>query len=132
MIRFAKVSLALAVALAACGGSSGGSSAGSSGVSGSEHLPALSADEKGKICDWFVAMVGGYGAMGTCDQATLNAPASKADCTASFPTCDITVSDFETCAKAMVAAQTTCTEAAFNDAFATPACTAGATCFTRN
>jgi hypothetical protein len=131
MIRFAKVSLLLALSLAGCGGGSSGSSATASGVATTKHIPALTDAEKGTICDWFVGKVGGYGATSSCDQATLNAPANKAECTTQFPSCDVTVSDFEGCVNAMVAAQTTCTEAAFNDAVATPACMAAAVCFSQ-
>jgi hypothetical protein len=81
------------------------------------------------LCDWFVAMVGGYGAVPTCEMAPIDAPPSKAECTVGFPSCAVSVSVFEACITALVAAGKTCTEAATAQAIAKPECQMAAPCF---
>jgi hypothetical protein len=123
--------MAAAVALTlagACGGSSGG---GPSGVDSAKQVSAVNEADKGSLCDWFVGMVGGYGAASTCDMAELMAPPDKATCTTEFPVCTVTVAQFEGCVQRMVSAQNTCTEAAITAAAASPECQAvgAAGCF---
>ena len=109
----------LAAAMAGCGSSGGG---GPSGVDGTKQVTAVTDSEKGQLCDWFVAMVGGYGAVQTCEIASLNAPPTKAECLATFPVCSVPVSAFETCITALVAADKACTTAAIVEAQSKPEC----------
>jgi hypothetical protein len=114
--------MALGLALAmGCGSSTGG---GPSGVSGTKQVSSVTDSEKGMLCDWFVAMVGGYGAIPTCDMAPLDAPPDKAECIAGFPVCPVPVSTFEICITALVASGRTCTVEAINEAMAKPECQA--------
>jgi hypothetical protein len=101
----ALVALVLGFALAGCGSSSGGGSA-SSGVDATKRLDALSAAEKGQLCDWIASKMGGYGHTTSCgSDLTLDAPANQAECVAEMPaTCAATVAQAEACQN-----QTSCT-----------------------
>jgi hypothetical protein len=103
-------------------GSSGASTG--SGVTGTKLVSALTADDKGKICDWLASLVGGYGKADACGMGRFHPPVSKDDCTTNFATCDATVSDFEGCQKAMAGLQTMCSDTALGTAFNTAACQA--------
>jgi hypothetical protein len=133
-------------AVIGCGGSGGGGAAGAggggtgtggaggtggsastsngSGVDGTKLVSGLTNTEKGKECDWFASLVGGYGKTSMCGQGSFMPPMSQADCIQQFAMCDAKVSDFEACTKATVDAQKTCTDAAFATAIAMPACMA--------
>lgn len=112
--------LALAFTTAiGCGSSTGG---GPSGVDGSKQVTAVTDSEKGMLCDWFTAMVGGYGAVSSCEIAQLEAPPDKAACLTDFPACAVPVSVFEACVTALAAAGKACTEAAVAQAVAKPEC----------
>ena len=89
-----------------------------------KQVTAVNDADKASLCDWFVGMVGGYGAPATCDLAELSAPPDKATCTADFPVCAVTIAQFEGCVTKMVSAQNTCTAAAINAAIASPECDA--------
>ena len=122
MTRTAKVAMALLISVAAgCGGGSGGGS-GPAGVDSSKSVATVTDAEKGSLCDWFVGMVGGYGAPATCASAQLMAPPDKATCMMTFPSCDVTVAQFEDCVQRMVAAQNACTDTAIATAIAAPSC----------
>jgi hypothetical protein len=101
-------------------------------VDSTKQVSAASDAEKGALCDWFVAMVGGYGAAATCGSAQLMAPPDKATCMSDFPTCDVTVGVFQDCVQRMVSAQTACTQEAEAAAAASTSCQAvgAAGCFT--
>jgi hypothetical protein len=112
-------------------GGSGGSGAGGStggmmgsGVDGTKKVSALTDAEKGKVCDYFASLVGGYGKSNTCGQGMFMPPATQTDCVQQFAVCDAKESDYETCAKAQADAQKTCTDTAFATAGGTPACMA--------
>lgn len=121
--------LALAALASACGGSS--SSSGPAGVDSSKQVSAVSEADKGSLCDWFVGMVGGYGATSACADADLEAPPSKTDCMDTFPTCDVTIALLEDCISRLVAAQNACTQEAITAAETSMSCqTVGAAgCF---
>ncbi|HVV51858.1 MAG TPA: hypothetical protein VHO06_19475 [Polyangia bacterium] len=110
---------ALALALG-CGGGSG--AAGPAGVDSSEQVSAASDADKGALCDWFVGMVGGYGAAPTCAMAQITAPPDKATCVSTFPDCAVTVAVFEDCVERLVSAQDTCTQQAISTAASTASC----------
>jgi hypothetical protein len=122
MTRIATLILAAALALAAsCGGSST-SSGGAPNVDGNKQVSAATAADKASVCDWFVGMVGGYGFQTACADAFIEAPATQAECTDGFPTCAVPFATFETCVRAIIAAQETCTTQSLSDAHDTPAC----------
>ena len=149
MTRIGILTLAVAFwfgATIGCGGSSGGGTAGAggggtagggtaggggssgtnngSGVDGTKLVSALTNDEKGKVCDYFASLVGGYGKSNTCGMGSFQPPATQADCIQQFSICDAKISDYEACAKANEEAQKTCSDAAFGAAVATPTCVA--------
>jgi hypothetical protein len=108
------------------GGGSGGTSgtAMGSGVDGTKLVSALTTDEKGKMCDYFAMLVGGYGMSNTCGMGSFYPPTTKDDCVNQFSICDAKVSDYEACNKAQADAQKTCTDASFMTANGTSACKA--------
>jgi len=106
-------SLALVVG---CGGSS------SPDVDSNKQVSATTSAEKISLCDWFVGMVGGYGASPTCSDGFLEAPASQAECVSDFPVCAVTVGNFEACIRTIVSAQATCTSASLTAAQSDPIC----------
>jgi hypothetical protein len=105
------------------GGGTGGGTTGS-GVDGTKLVSALTNAEKGKICDWFASLVGGYGKPNNCGMGSFQPPMTQADCIQQFSTCDAKVSDLEACTQASEEAQKACTDAAFATAIANPACMA--------
>ncbi len=54
------------------------------------------------MCDWFVAMVGGYGAAPTCVDGFISAPPDKPECVATFPTCAVTVGSLQDCMQMII------------------------------
>ena len=110
------MSVAMLVLAVGCSSSSGGSPTGSGGTSGTtgglpagvdgnkQVVDATDAD-KAATCDWFAGLVGGYNAQAACTGVVLSAPASQADCVASFPTCDVTFTEFAACVVAVTDAQ---------------------------
>src|SRR4029079_1426833 len=81
-----------------CGGSSGGGGGtGASGVPSGKRLDSLTDAEKGLLCDWTNAKLGGYGMSVDCGGGlSLDAEASQADCIADAPTsCAATVGQAE-------------------------------------
>jgi hypothetical protein len=108
-------SLALVIS---CG--SGGSS--TPNVEGSKQISATTMAEKISLCDWFVGMIGGYGATPTCQDAFIEAPASQTECVTGFPTCAVTVGNFEACVQTIVSAQATCTSQSLAAAQTDPIC----------
>ena len=126
-------SLAPAVLLVAmgCGGGGGGGAPGPAGVSSSEPISAASDADKGALCDWYAAMVGGYGAPATCAMAQITAPPDKATCVSDFPVCSVTVAEFEDCVERLISAQNVCTQDALNAAGTASSCQAVGTagCF---
>jgi hypothetical protein len=140
MTRFVRAAAMLAMLMlgtAACGSSSldgGGGPDGGSGPGGvdrSKQVTAVTAADKEKMCDWFVAMVGGYGAAPTCAMAFISAPPDKPDCIATFPVCAVTVGSLQDCMETILAAQAVCTTDALAAAQANANCqTVGAAgCF---
>jgi hypothetical protein len=93
-------------------------------VSGSKQVSTVTDAEKVTLCDWFVGMVGGYGAPSTCADAVIMAPPDMANCLTTFPVCTVTVSQFEDCVTRLVSAQNTCTPAALTAAEAASSCQA--------
>jgi len=105
------------------GGAAGsGGTVSDSGVDGTKVVSALTMDEKGKICDWFASLVGGYGMTNTCGMGSFYPPDTKDNCVSQFASCAATVSDLEGCTKAQADAGKMCTDAAFAMAGATAAC----------
>ena len=130
MTRMSSAAVAAAFSIVAgCGG--GGSGGGPSGVSGSKQVSSVTDAEKGILCDWFVGMIGGYGAPSTCADAVITAPPDKTECLTSFPSCAVTVSEFEDCVTRLVSAQDACTQEALTAAEAAASCQAVGTagCF---
>jgi hypothetical protein len=130
-------------AMLGCGGSGGGGSAGAggsaagaggtggsaslssgSGVDGTILVSALTSAEKGKICDWFASLVGGYGMSNTCGMGSFVPPDTQANCINQFSICDAKVSDYEACSKSEEEAEKVCSDAAFGMAVSTDACAA--------
>ena len=85
-----------------CSSSSGGGGTGASGVASGKRLDSLTDAEKGTLCDWQNAKLGGYGMSMDCGGGvSLEADASQADCVADwFTTCTATVGQAEACANA--------------------------------
>jgi hypothetical protein len=122
MKRIAMLAAGVAVFGLACGGNGGTS--GAPGVDRGKSVSAASDADKSSLCDWFVPMVGGYGAAATCPDWLIGAPADKADCTSNFPVCNVTVGQLEDCMVAIVAAQNVCTQQALIAVQARPDCQA--------
>lgn len=121
MTRIAKIVGAAALALAAgCGSSS--NDPGSPPVDGTTQISAVSATDKMNLCNWYVGMVGGYGAASTCSMALITAPPTEADCVSKFPSCAVPVSTFEACVRVVISAQATCTMASMAMAQQDPNC----------
>lgn len=96
-------SVLLVCSVVGCGSSGGSGGPGASGVDSSKPLSALTADEKGKLCDWNAAQAGGYGKTMTCSDGTdASNDANQAECVADIPSCSATVGQFETCTMAVV------------------------------
>lgn len=97
-------SLCLMLSMAGCGSSGGsGGQTGASGVDSSKSLSALTADEKGKLCDWNASQAGGYGLTMTCpDGSDASNDADRAACVGAIPKCATTVGQFESCTKFVV------------------------------
>jgi len=131
MTRLATVTAALAMVTMACGSSSNGGNTGPTGVDRSKQISTVTEDDKSALCDWFAPMVGGYGTTPACADALLEAPPDKATCLTDFPSCAVTIGQFEDCVVAIVAAQNTCTEASLTAVMARPDCQAvgAAGCF---
>ena len=130
MTRFVRAAVTLAiVAAAACGGGSSGSGPG--GVSRSKQVNTVTAAEKELLCDWFVGMVGGYGAAPTCADGFIEAPPDKPECVATFPTCAVTVGSLQDCMQVIIDAQSVCTADSLAAAMANANCQAvgAAGCF---
>jgi hypothetical protein len=109
MTRIAALILMAASLALAAGCGSSGTGGTSPNVAGSKQISTTTAAEKTSLCDWFVGMIGGYGAPTTCQNAFIEAPATQAECVSTFPTCAVTVGTFEACIETIVSAQTTCT-----------------------
>jgi hypothetical protein len=75
-------------------------------------------------CDWYAGLVGGYAATSTCGSAALHAPADRAECESSFPSCDVTIADFAACVVAVTNAQKACTDTSVRDAESSDVCAA--------
>ena len=86
-----------------CSSSSGGGGTGASGVASGKRLDSLTDAEKGTLCDWQNAKLGGYGMSMDCGGGlSLDAEASQADCVAAWPTsCATTVGQAEACSNAI-------------------------------
>jgi len=110
MTRLVRTLVLATMVAAGCGGGGG---SGPAGVDGTKQISAVNDMEKASLCDWFAAKVGGYGTTPACPDAFLEAPPSKAECLADFPSCAVTVSQFESCVEKIVAAQNACTQEAF-------------------
>jgi hypothetical protein len=121
MTRVATLIL-VAASLALVIGCSSGGSGSSPNVEGSKQISATTMAEKINLCDWFVGMVGGYGATPTCQQGFIEAPSDQAECVSTFPTCAVTVGAFEACIETIVSAQTTCTSQSLAAAQTDPTC----------
>jgi hypothetical protein len=118
MKRIAIAAAALVLSTAAgCGGGGGGS-----GVDGTKSISTVGDADKASLCDWFAGTVGGYGAPDTCADGFISAPPTKTECIATFPTCAVTVDQFEACVTKIVAAQNACTAQALSDAQAYAPC----------
>ena len=120
MTRIATLILVAASLALAAGCSSGGGS--NPNVEASKQISATTAAEKTSLCDWFVGMIGGYGATKTCADGFIEAPATQAECVSTFPTCTVTVGTFEACIDTIVSAQATCTSQSLTAAQADANC----------
>jgi hypothetical protein len=133
--RRAITTLTLTLLVAAgCGGAvSTSTGTGPVGVDGSKQVTATTPAEKMSVCDWYANLAGGYGTTSPCAMALLQAPPSQAGCTAQFPSCAVTVSDFATCVVAVIDAQKQCTEFAITQAEVSPSCATviSANCFSK-
>jgi hypothetical protein len=132
MTRIIRGAVTLAVlAMAACGDGNPGGGPGPGGVSRAKQVSAVTAAEKEMLCDWFVGMVGGYGAAPTCGDGFIQAPPDKPECVATFPVCSVTVGQLQDCMETILDAQEICTEASLTAAMADANCqTVGASgCF---
>jgi hypothetical protein len=94
--------LALALCVAACGGKTAGeeeSPSSGSGIDGAKRVNALTDAERGTLCDFAVAKLGGYGAFRDCgNKLGFRAPKDRQSCIAiSRKPCDATVGDVEAC-----------------------------------
>jgi hypothetical protein len=127
MTRLVRTLVLATMMAAGCGGGDGGPA----GVDGTKQISAASASDKAALCDWFAGKVGGYGTPSTCADGFIEAPPTKQECLDSFPSCAVTVSQFEDCIDTIVAAQNTCTPQSLAEAMANPNCqTVGAAgCF---
>ena len=137
--------VALAASAGACGGGSANGDGGvgpgdrdgattpapTSGVPGAKTVTGMTAADNQKICDWTASLYGGYGGQAICDDgsgmvATITGPSNQAACLAQAAqvpsTCTATVSQVETCTRAI----STCDPN--DDVAATEACTAMFTC----
>jgi hypothetical protein len=105
-MKMASLVLLIGVAVAGCGsdGDGGKSGPGTSGVEKSKSLSSLSADEKGKLCDWNAMLNGGYGKTMTCSDGTdTSNDEDRATCVSSIPPdCAATVGQFEVCSTVVV------------------------------
>src|SRR5262245_9095056 len=124
MTRFVRGAMTLALlAAAACGGGSTlGGMQGPGGVSRDKQVTAVTAADKEAMCDWFVGMVGGYGAAPTCAMGFIQAPPSKPECTATFPACAVTIGQLQDCMLTILDAQDVCTEQSLAAAMADANC----------
>jgi hypothetical protein len=120
MTRLATAALLAVLSVSGCGGGDGGPA----GVDGNKQISATTQTEKESLCDWVAGKLGGYGTAQTCQESLIEAPADKADCLSGFPSCAIKVSQFESCIEKIIAAQATCTEAAFASVMADADCQA--------
>jgi hypothetical protein len=100
----------------------GGAVAPPAGVDGTKSLANASDADRAATCDWYAKLVGGYGATSSCGSSVLNAPSSQAECLNTFPTCDVTFSNFEACVVAVVHAQEACTDTSVMDAESSATC----------
>ena len=126
MTRIA-IMIAAAAAIALATSCSSGGSADDGGtqnpsVDGTKQISTISTADKTSLCKWFAGLVGGYGSTPACTMALITAPPSEAECISSFPTCAVPVSTFETCVRAVVSAQETCTTQSISMAQTTPEC----------
>jgi hypothetical protein len=112
-------------AAGAAGGAAGSAgTASGSGVDGTKLVSALTSAEKGKICDWFAGLVGGYGMSNTCGMGSFYPPDTQTNCVQQFSTCDAKVSDLEACTKSEADSEKMCTDTAVGAARMTAACMA--------
>jgi hypothetical protein len=103
-MRRARIVIAsLAFGTGACSSSSSGPN-----LDSNEALTALSSGDQGRLCDWEAQQYGGYGKTVSCGTglvAPLRGPTDQASCvsalrpssTSAF--CQVTVGQFETCAR---------------------------------
>lgn len=95
--------LVLSTFLAGCGGDDDEPPA-SSPVEGTKPMSALTTAEKTELCDWGASLFGGYGKTRTCSKDSHSyAAASREACLEdnSLAECDVTVDQFERCARAL-------------------------------
>jgi hypothetical protein len=123
MTRLAKLLGAVSIALTAgCNGGGGTSDAGNLPADADFQISAASDTDKMNLCNWYTAMVGGYGAAPTCSTPLLKAPPSEATCVTDFPSCAVPVSTFKACVLTIISAQATCTQASIAMAQQDPSC----------
>jgi hypothetical protein len=81
------------------GGAGGGGS--NSGVDPTKTLDALTAGEKGQVCDWEVGLEGGYNSTVMCsNMVSASTPKDQAACVMELTPCKtVTVSQLETCTR---------------------------------
>ena len=82
------------------GGSGSGGAPTTSGIDGSQRLDAVTAADRGKLCDVIAAKYGGYGREIECDDGTTLSSGydNQAQCLAEWPqSCAVTVATFEQC-----------------------------------
>ena len=135
MTRIATMAAAaLTMLAAACGGGGGAGGSGGSGGGGgtgggggaplgldrNKAISTVTEAEKGALCDWYAPMAGGYGAPPVCATGFIHAPPDRATCIADFPSCTVTIGEFQDCIMAILAAQAMCTQAALTEAQTRP------------
>ena len=129
MTRFATMAAMLAALAAGCGGSSGPPN-GPAGVDRNQPVSAVSDTDKAALCDWYSAMVGGYGTSPSCADYLISAPPDQSICVSAFPSCDATVGQLADCIVAAIAAQNTCTDQSLMSVQMRADCLAASGCFT--
>jgi hypothetical protein len=117
-----------AVLVAACGSnsstSSGGAAVSTSGVTTTKLLVGLNEAERGAVCDWRAAKLGGYGTTHVCPKGdgtndTVTLAPDKKTCIANFNAglradCALTVGEFEIVERSNAACNP---EAGYEDAY---------------
>ena len=113
--------LALILVVTISCGSGGGGSGGPVGDRNKQVSAANDAD-KGAVCDWYAPMIGGYGTPRSC--AYIPAAPDKSTCIAAFPSCAVTIGQYQDCLMDLAALQNNCSQMTLDQAWGQPECQA--------